>query len=598
MLVICIILFLVLENKGGKTILPTPYNGTIDLSTWDFSEKGNIALDGEWAFYWNRFVSYENLTQDVPNMYVDVPNNWNRYKMNGQSLPRIGYATYVLHVKTSLPADTQLGLMMDKFSSAYQLYVNDLLVASNGKIARTASQEVGQYKPQAVTFNIPAKEFDIMIRVSNYHFAKGGFTKRVLLGLGDEILNARYFTVGKAILLQGMLLITAIFFMAIYLFKREFTFSLYGACASLVGIIALDMIGEITISRIFSDVPFKYVILIWYSSSHWFIFLIILYFHEMFKTTFSHSIIWIAIFVYSVMQFIYIVTEPTFYGRFSNIVNLIDITFMLCVLISIGSAVRKGERDSWLHSTSVFIVILIYLHDILFFNHYIHHRFGELFYIGALQFVVTQVIIQARRIKFYFEDKQAAELAFLQSQIRPHFLFNMLNTFIAISRRDLAKAHQILYDLVHYLRNRFDIHTLNEFTTVEEELQMVKLYITLQKVRYEEKFEVYYYIDEQIEKVKIPKLIVQPIIENALVHGILPKEGKGKVTITILENKSYLQFIVEDNGVGINEQKKPIHGVALSNIHYRLQKLYKRGLTIQSEVGKGTIVSWTIPRKG
>lgn len=574
-------------------------SGILDLREWQFSKDENIKLDGEWGFYWKKFLTYEDLQKEKPDLYVTVPNNWRDYTMQNKPLPSEGFATYTLHVNTNLAPGTQLGLMLNKFSSAYRIYISDVLVAANGEAAITSRNEIGEYKPQSVTFNIPEKEFDIIIHVSNYQFAKGGFLKSITLGHSEDILNKQYFKTGKEVFLQGMLIIIAILFFAIYVFQREFKYSLYFACMTVAGMVALDMVSDIVVSRMFPGLSLKYIILIWYSSSHWVVFFLILYFNEIFKTVFSKYVVRISFVIYSVIQAVYLTTEPIFYSQYANLLNFIDITFFICVLINIAIGIKGKERDSWIHGGSLLIFVTAYVYDILYWGHLIHHRFGEMIYIGSFTFHFIQIVIQARRIKFYFEDKQAAELAFLQSQIKPHFLFNTLNTFIAISRNNLGKAHQLLYDLTNYLRSQFNIHTLSEFVILEEELNTVKLYLNIQQARFENKFEVYFNVPNHLLHTKIPILMLQPIVENALIHGILPKDTNGVITITVEDDSKYLYFTVEDNGVGVSSQSKstPTNGIALSNIHSRLVKLYKKGLIIESVIGESTRVSWIIPKK-
>lgn len=94
-------------------------NGVIDLSRWDFNKNGNICLDGEWDFYWQQFMNFREVQDKKPDIYAEVPDTWNEYRINGKNLPGQGYATYRLHVITSLPAGTQMGLRPYAFSSAY-----------------------------------------------------------------------------------------------------------------------------------------------------------------------------------------------------------------------------------------------------------------------------------------------------------------------------------------------------------------------------------------------------------------------------------------------------------------------------------------------
>jgi len=213
------------------------------------------------------------------------------------------------------------------------------------------------------------------------------------------------------------------------------------------------------------------------------------------------------------------------------------------------------------------------------------------------------MIIQARRMKFYYDNKIAAELAFLQAQIKPHFLFNSLNTFISISYYDIEKARELLTDFSCYLRRSIDFKNLSQFVPLKNEIELSKAYIKLEQARFEERVSVSFNSPEDIN-VSVPILMLQPIIENAIVHGLLSKLEGGKVGVFIERDGSRVLFRVTDNGVGMNSetisgilQAKSTDCIGLANIQKRLEQLYGSGLKIKSEINKGTEISWTIPLK-
>ena len=113
--------------------------GVVDVSGIDFVKEGNFRLDGDWEFYWNRLVDYDELHTQEPDLYTKVPATWRDYTLFGKDLPGQGYATYRLHVKTDLAPGTKLGLRVNTCSSAYNLYINDTLVSSNGRVATSAA---------------------------------------------------------------------------------------------------------------------------------------------------------------------------------------------------------------------------------------------------------------------------------------------------------------------------------------------------------------------------------------------------------------------------------------------------------------------------
>jgi sensor histidine kinase YesM len=203
--------------------------------------------------------------------------------------------------------------------------------------------------------------------------------------------------------------------------------------------------------------------------------------------------------------------------------------------------------------------------------------------------------------KNYYEKLEASELAFLQAQIKPHFIFNTMNTLIAISYEDIDKTRMLMGKFSQYLRNSFDFSGTNQYVSFEKEMDYVKAFVEIEKARFEERLSIDFDIDEDIHT-QVPILVLQPIIENAIVHGILPGTNSGHITISVKKQKDDIVFCVQDNGVGFDirqlektPQNKQTYGIGLYNIDRRLKKMTKDGLQIKSEIGIGTKVCWHIP---
>ncbi len=194
------------------------------------------------------------------------------------------------------------------------------------------------------------------------------------------------------------------------------------------------------------------------------------------------------------------------------------------------------------------------------------------------------------------------ELRTLQAQIRPHFLFNSLNTIVSFIRISPDMARELLIELSNYLRNGFAYKDDEEFIEFEKELSHIKSYLSLEKARFSERLNVVYDIAGTI-KSRIPPLIFEPLVENAVKHGLLPKDDGGTVVIKAREVGGELTMEVEDDGIGMPEEKvlalingyNESEGIGIENIHKRLQKIYGRKLSIKSTPGGGTKISINIP---
>ena len=202
--------------------------------------------------------------------------------------------------------------------------------------------------------------------------------------------------------------------------------------------------------------------------------------------------------------------------------------------------------------------------------------------------------------------KRKAELDVLQAQIKPHFLYN---TFDAISSLALTGRSAEVYTIMKALGSyyRTSLSKGSEVVTIAEEVEVVKNYLTIQKIRYGDIFTDSYDIDSSIEKMKILKLVLQPLVENALYHGIKPKAESGTIKITAKHYAGYVKMTVEDNGVGMEKEyierimggrydsDKTSFGlrgtIERLRIFYGVEDIFE----IESELGSGTKVIITIP---
>lgn len=200
-------------------------------------------------------------------------------------------------------------------------------------------------------------------------------------------------------------------------------------------------------------------------------------------------------------------------------------------------------------------------------------------------------------------ERLRMESAWLQAQIRPHFLFNTLNSIMALSVIDTDRMQDLLHAFSNVLRGKFNFHNVDEFISIKKELSLIRSYLYIEKERFGERLNVTWEIDEALQ-LRIPSLSIQPLIENAIEHGIMKRTDGGEIIIRVIAHDSYAEISVVDDGVGIEDhvlqqilEGKPASksGVGLLNTNIRLQRLFGKGLQINSTPGLGTTISFTVP---
>lgn len=200
--------------------------------------------------------------------------------------------------------------------------------------------------------------------------------------------------------------------------------------------------------------------------------------------------------------------------------------------------------------------------------------------------------------------KQEVEMKSLQMQINPHFLYNTLDTINWIARmRGVTEVGEMTSALGNLMRYSL---AKKDFVTIGEELNSLRNYIEIQNVRYGDRMSIEFQVQEEVQEYYIPKLLVQPILENAIVHGVEDKLESGTIQINIYSEEEDLYIVVEDDGVGMTQEaieslismdydsnKKGHTSIGVYNVNRRIQKVFGSGcgLQIQSQLGAGTKIT-------
>ncbi|PWC05441.1 sensor histidine kinase [Agromyces badenianii] len=200
-----------------------------------------------------------------------------------------------------------------------------------------------------------------------------------------------------------------------------------------------------------------------------------------------------------------------------------------------------------------------------------------------------------------------AEVRALRAQISPHFIYNSLNAIASFINTDPAQARELVLEFADFTRYSFRRH--GDFTTVAEELRSIDSYLRLERARFGERLKVTLQIAPEVLSTVVPFLSIQPLVENAVRHGLESKEGGGRITITADDSGSFAEITVEDDGVGIDPEALAAvfagaeaggEHVGLRNVDARLRQVYgdDHGLVVETNIGAGTLVRMRVPKSG
>lgn len=200
---------------------------------------------------------------------------------------------------------------------------------------------------------------------------------------------------------------------------------------------------------------------------------------------------------------------------------------------------------------------------------------------------------KAKRI---INEKKVLEshLKLLQAQIEPHFLFNTLTSIESLDDTDPESAKKMQMNFIEYLRTTL-VRTRAEVTTIGQEVELIRAYLGIFKVRMGERLDYTVSVSDDIKKLPFPSMLVQPIVENAIKHGLEPKIEGGEIRVNVKKRQEKICWEISDTGIGFSENSDP--GVGLSNILERLDSLYgdEGNLIMQENQPSGLKIFLEVP---
>jgi signal transduction histidine kinase len=221
---IVLVLLAQLVTAGNSQQWAVPKKGILDLRIYDLNEQWYLKLDGEWEFYWESFVEPEAFDSDrapAPTLHVDVPGYWKDYEHETLEFGGEGYATYRLRI--ILPEDFKgaLGFDVPVFDAAFNLYLDNELVWSNGKPGESWANSEAAYDPGLIQYLPAGDTVQVLLHVSNFHHRRGAFWRSMKIGHPDKLAKIEYSYRFISFLSMGFLLAFSLFFFFFFLFYRE-----------------------------------------------------------------------------------------------------------------------------------------------------------------------------------------------------------------------------------------------------------------------------------------------------------------------------------------------------------------------------------------
>jgi len=630
-----------LKQMEDKTEKPSLHQGTLDLSNWDSKQITLINLNGEWEFYWKKLLTYDDflISSTKPDLLVEVPKVWNNYKINGNKLPGFGAATYRLRIK-NVQEGQEFAIRMPTVSTAYNLYINNSLMASNGKVGLEEQHYTPEYRPVMFEFISESKDFDIIIQVANFSYARGGIWNPILMGTSENVGTYDKVIGYKDMFLVGAFLIMAIYYICIFFMRKDGVGYLYFTVLCLIAVIITIIYGDYVVTFIFPWAGYEAIVAIDYIATTCAPIVLVLLMGELFPKHTSARFKKIFT-VYGVFYSLFIIMFPI--HIYTGLLYPVQAIGLAMVVYSVSCAARaytENQGDSALIMVGAAFVAIGGFHDELYHNNIIFSYLGELSSVGFLVFLFLNAFILARRFSQALKDaNQLSEKLMKLDKMKDEFLANTshelrtpLNAMINISeamirgiegeinnnqKASLAmiassgkRLANLINDILDYskLRN-FDLKMRLDTMNLKRVAESVAN--VLGRLNKTKDVQLLVDIPDDLPDIYADENRLLQILYNLIGNAVKFTE-KGYVKVSAVKIGEKVEICVEDTGIGIAEDKLDAifesfqqiedsltkrnegTGLGLSITKY-LVEAHGGEMRVESRVGIGSKFFFTLP---
>ncbi|MFZ5600759.1 MAG: ATP-binding protein [Bacillota bacterium] len=631
----------VLQLTGDKIEKPSPQQGMLDLSNWNSMHNGLINLSGEWEFYWQKLLSYSELRDKniKPDLTAEVPKAWNSYKIHGKSLPGFGYATYRLKIKNTQHGQA-LAIRMPTVSASYNLYINEKLIASNGKVDPDKDNYKPEYRPVLVEFTPPSGDFDIILQAANFSYARGGLWNPVFMGSPENVVQYDKNIGYKDMFLVGAFFIMALYYLCVFFMRMEGISSLYFSLLCLIAISITSIYGDFIINKILPWAGYHGIVAIDYTAMTWAPIFLVFLIGELFPEQTSKKLKKPFAIYGALISLLVVISPIHIYTSLLYPLQTVGLAMAIYAVICAARAYDKNKGDSAIILAGALVVTLGGAHDVLYHNNIIASGFGELTSVCFLVFLFLNGIILARRFSEAFKEAKLLSKKLMKlDKLKDEFLANTshelrtpLNAMINIAE-GMARGTEgalnenqkagltvitssgkqltnLISDILDYAKlKNFDLKM--NFDAVNLKPAAESVMNVLGRLNKTDRVQMLIDIPDDLPDIYADENRLLQILYN-LVGNALKFTEAGYVKVSAVKTGDTVEICVEDTGTGIPEDKLDIifesfrqleasltrrsggTGLGLSITKY-LVEAHGGKIRVESTVGEGSRFYFTIP---
>ena len=596
-------------NLSLKADNLTPVNAVFDCTNArPFQKHSRYYLEGEWEFYYRQFIESDPQGEPKLSEMLEVPSSWAGNPLYDSPYESGGYASYRAYIKGFSYKDP-VTIYIPNIASAYRIYLDGQLVTESGTLSKSATDTWSTPSSSKQKILLTPEEHEIVIEISSESYS--GLYLAPIIADHSYTQNYTYSFLGIRYAFIGIVIYAAIILFILGFLSKVRYFS--GWLPVLFLCLAFRMMisteGYAISQPWFFNLSYEKMTLLMFASTFIIKLVSLIYLQDELRLKLSKEFT-----AFLSAAFLLVVVGVSFlptsvYNNYYFVVlQLVSTLADLYVINRLCQELAKGDPYAGRLCFAYLFIFAGITVDALYTNGMMPFLCSSFMPVCLSLFALQLTIIHADKAAKLFQrarearelehEVEKANMAVMISQIQPHFLYNALNTIKSLIRRDPKKAEQAVIDFSYYLRGNMDSLTHTEPIPFETELAHVKYYCDIELLRFSDKLKIEYDIQEK--KFCVPTLSIQPIVENAIKHGVTKKPEGGTVRIsTASDDKDYI-VTVKDDGVGFDpsaiEEDDGRSHVGIQNIRYRFENMMHATVSIESEKGVGTCVIIRIPK--
>lgn len=586
---------------------PDAINGYADFQNTKITSFNPLYLQGEWIKYDGHIISdkiepsHEGTIQEIPPRLPEIPV---KIESNSGKIE-----SYKLRVKNlEFPNAT---IHIPHFAGSYRIYVNNRLVSLSGRFDDKNTYANLRLSSFPINFQKNVT-YDIVIEIA-CEVMPGIYMTPVIAGY-DYVNTYTNVATSLRCLAIGIVFACGLYLLIYSIINQGlFTSKWLPVLCFLIALrMTISTEGFTAFGFLFPSVNYEYITLIICISTFIIKLIALLFYTETldlnikkgtfitFCTVFLGCTIIASLFPFTVFNPYYFI-----------ILQASTLPLDIVLLGHLSNSMARKVRFSTTYTIGYIAMISGIMIDCFYTNGLIQFNASSFMPAAFCLFAVVFAVVLSKKITdLYKTALKAAELdkeltstntALMLSQIQPHFLYNALNTIKYLIKREPKKAEKAVISFSKYLRRNMDSLTENSPIPFSQELEHIKNYCEIELLRFEDKLTLIY--DTDYIDFLVPSLTVQPLVENAIKHGVTKKAEGGTVKISTFCDDKFNYITVEDNGIGFdpdNHSFSPDENhshIGLHNVEKRLKNMMNASMTVESESEKGTTITIKIPKE-